>query len=98
VPAERTKPRGTGQAVLAAKNCVEGAFAVINADDFYGREAFMQLAQTLRENNDPQQHFIMGYILKNVLSEFGTVSRGICEIDQQNNLITINERKKVKKN
>lgn len=98
VPTERTKPRGTGQAVLAAKDYVDGPFAVINADDFYGREGFLQLAEALKKNTDLNKHFIMGYYLKNVLSDFGTVSRGICQIDQNNDLITINERKKIQKN
>lgn len=98
VPTERTKPRGTGQAVLAAKDYVDGPFAVINADDFYGREGFLQLAEALKKNTDLNKHFIMGYYLKNVLSDFGTVSRGICQIDQNNDLISINERKKIQKN
>ena len=91
LPKERTKPWGTGQAVLAAKELIDTPFAVINADDYYGKEAFVKIHDYLvleRANND----FCMaGFILKNTLSENGGVTRGICDVNQDNYLIDVNE-------
>ncbi|GGZ18418.1 nucleotidyltransferase [Echinicola pacifica] len=97
VPAEyfrpdRKKPFGTGHAVLCAKDHIDGPFAVINADDFYGKEAFQELGVFLQEKVDPELHCMVGYALKDVLSENGTVSRGICETDVENRLIGMTER------
>ena len=78
VPEGRTKPWGTGQAVLAAKDLIHEPFAVINADDYYGKEAFVKLHSYLCE---PHEAYCMaGFILKNTLSEHGGVTRGICQV------------------
>lgn len=78
---ERIKPWGTGHAVLVAKEYIDEPFAVINADDFYGRHAYQLIAGFLneRKNNDAE-YAMVGYMLKNTLSEHGTVSRGVCRV------------------
>ena len=91
----RTKPWGTGHAMLCAKNHTHTPFAVINADDFYGLEAFKLISNFLTTNTDPQLHAMVGYELKNTLSENGSVSRGVCEVDANENLITVIERTKI---
>lgn len=93
----RTKPWGTGHAVLSAKKYVDGSFAVINADDFYGRESFKLIADYLHSSKDSNKaHFCMaGFILKNTLTENGHVARGICEVDQNGFLRNITERTKI---
>lgn len=95
IPAERTKPWGTGHAVLCARDVVREPFAVINADDYYGRDAFTRAAQFL--NNDCNEHTfaIIGYRLDTTLSAHGTVSRGVCQVDASGNLVSINERTKI---
>ena len=93
-PSTREKPWGTGHAVLAAKELIDGPFAVINADDFYGRESYQVLADFLKSHN---QNCIVGYQLSEVLSDFGTVSRGMCELDDKGNLKAIHETKKIYK-
>lgn len=93
-PATREKPWGTGHAVLAAKELIDGPFAVINADDFYGRESYQVLANFLKTH---EQNCIVGYQLSEVLSDFGTVSRGMCELDEKGNLKAIHETKKIYK-
>lgn len=95
IPAERVKPWGTAHAVLCAANAVAEPFAVINADDFYGRNAFEQAAEFLRNECSPQRFAIVGYELAKTLSVNGTVSRGVCETDQEGNLLSIKERTKV---
>ena len=76
----RVKPWGTGHAVLVAKDVVNEPFAVINADDFYGRESFVTLNSFFAESkNKPNEYAMVGYRLKNTLSENGTVSRGVCQ-------------------
>lgn len=89
---ERTKPYGTGHAVLCAKDVIKEPFAVINADDFYGREAMVELGKFLQHRVRPDLHCMVGYALKDVLSENGTVSRGVCETNPQNQLIGMTER------
>ncbi|MFS8615245.1 MAG: sugar phosphate nucleotidyltransferase [Solitalea sp.] len=96
-PVERTKPWGTAHAVLCAKDHIRTPFAVINADDFYGYDAFEQSARFLSENTDPNTHAVVGYRLDNTLSDHGTVSRGVCEANAQGELTDINERTKVGK-
>lgn len=91
VPEGREKPWGTGHAILAAKDAVVTPFAVINADDFYGAEAYQSMYDFLTSNVDANNYAMCGYQLGNTLSDFGTVSRGICKIDSQKNLIDINE-------
>src|SRR5690554_305201 len=89
---ERTKPYGTGHAVLCARDVIKEPFAVINADDFYGREAMMELGKFLQHQVQPDLHCMVGYALKDVLSENGTVSRGVCETNPENQLIGMTER------
>lgn len=93
----RVKPWGTAHAVLAARGCVNENFAVINADDFYGKDAFEKLAAHLSSaGKDQRSHFCMvGYVLKNTLTENGSVSRGICRVDENGMLIDVTERSKI---
>ncbi len=92
VPEGRTKPWGTGQAVLAAKGLVQEPFAVINADDYYGKEAFVKIHDYLEEHGHEQHHYCMaGFILENTLSENGGVTRGICQLDDQEYLMGVKE-------
>ena len=95
VPAERTKPWGTAHAVLCAKDAVKEPFAVINADDFYGRDAFEKAAKFLTAEVREDLYSIIGYELVKTLSDHGTVSRGVCEVDEQGYLVSIAERTKV---
>ncbi len=98
VPEGREKPWGTGHAVLVAKNAVKEPFAVINADDFYGAESFQAIAEVLKETDLEQpQCYLLGYQVKNTLSEFGSVSRGVCNTNSNNELIDIVERTKIYK-
>ena len=92
IPADRTKPWGTGHAVLCCKGKVNEPFAVINADDYYGRDAFVKAYNFLTTQCNEQTYCIVGYELKNTLSDNGSVSRGVCDVDVQNNLTDINER------
>lgn len=96
---ERTKPWGTAHAVLMAKDAIKEPFAVINADDFYGTEAFTKIAQFLNQprNEGIREYALAGYILSNTLSEFGGVSRGVCEIDAQDYLVNVVETKNIHK-
>ncbi len=95
VPEGRTKPWGTGHAVLCAMNAIHEPFAVINADDFYGRDAFVKAATFLNNDCTPRKYSIIGYELSKTLSKHGTVSRGVCQVDSDNNLISIKERTKI---
>lgn len=94
---DRTKPWGTGHAVLVAKDIIREPFAVINADDFYGRNGFMEMASFLKNEVSPTQHGIIGYVLKNTLSDNGYVSRGVCQMDENHMLTEINERTKIRR-
>ena len=94
-PVQRTKPWGTGHAMLCAKEHTQTPFAVINADDFYGAEAFQVLGDFLQNDTDPTLHAMVGYQVKNTLSEFGSVSRGVCATDEQHNLTSVIERTKI---
>lgn len=96
-PPTREKPRGTGHAVLAARNLVQWPFVVINADDFYGRESYQVMADFLSNPENNRKTTIVGYQLSEVLSDFWTVSRGICKLDKVGNLISIHETKKIAK-
>lgn len=89
---ERQKPWGTGHAVLVAKDAIKEPFAVINADDFYGRKAYEQMYKFLTEDVNDNYCAIMGYQVSKTLSENGTVSRGVCEVTTNNQLTKINER------
>jgi choline kinase len=95
VAASRTKPWGTAHAVLCAKDVIKEPFAVINADDYYGADAFQKAAAFLQTDCNPEQHAIIGYQLSKTLSENGTVSRGVCVVDDENNLVSISERTKI---
>lgn len=88
---ERTKPWGTGHAMLCAREVINEPFAVINADDFYGQEAFQSVSKFFK-NESNGAHAMVGYLLKNVLSEYGSVSRGCGETDAQGYLTTVVER------
>lgn len=96
-PADRTKPWGTGHAVLCAMDAVKEPFAVINADDYYGQDAFVKAADFLNKRCNEKQYAIIGYELEKTLSEHGSVSRGVCQVDAQQNLISIKERTKIYK-
>lgn len=96
VPEDRTKPWGTAHAVLVAKDAVQTPFAVINADDFYGRDAFETVAKALQvTSNDANSYYLLGYEVQKTLSEYGSVSRGICSVDDNGNLTDIVERTKI---
>lgn len=97
IPEGRVKPWGTAHAVLSAVNEVDGPFAVINSDDFYGREAFRLIYDYLmsHEDTDKYQYAMVGYALKNTLTENGSVSRGVCETDEDGYLADIVERTKI---
>jgi len=90
--ADRTKPWGTAHAVLCAKEVVKEPFAVINADDFYGRNAFENAAAFLNTACSNERYAIVGYDLTRTLSDHGTVNRGVCGLDAEGNLATITER------
>jgi choline kinase len=92
IPADRTKPWGTAHAVLCAKDAVHEPFAVINADDFYGRDAFEKAAAFLKGECNDRDWSIIGYELLNTLSDHGTVNRGVCQMDASGNLVSVRER------
>ncbi len=99
VPEGRVKPWGTGQAVLACKGLVDGPFAVINADDYYGKETFKLIHDELvkeKDATDDKYSFCMvGFKIENTLTENGTVARGVCQTDAQGYLTDIVERTKI---
>ena len=92
---ERAKPWGTGHAVLEAQNQVHEPFCVINADDYYGYEAFKNMVDFLTTEAGDNKYSIVGYKIGNTLSENGSVSRGVCQTDANGNMSEINERTKV---
>lgn len=98
IPDERKKPWGTAHAVLCCKGIVNEPFAVINADDFYGRDGFEKAADFLTKNVADDNYAIIGYELKKTLSDNGSVSRGVCKVDAAGNLVDINERSKIYRN
>ncbi len=81
-PEERTKPWGTGQAVLCCKDVVKEPFAVINADDYYGKEGFKKIYEFLNSDKGLNAYCMAGFILGNTLSENGAVTRGVCKVDE----------------
>ena len=94
VPDGRVKPWGTGQAIACCRNVLHGPFAVINSDDFYGRTAFSTIYEFLRTNDDEHCYAMVGYRVRNTVTEFGSVARGVCEIE--NNMLTgVTERTKI---
>ena len=94
LPAGRTKPWGTGQAVLAAKEVIKTPFIVINADDYYGKEGFKAVHEYLVNGG---KSCMAGFVLKNTLSDNGGVTRGICKMDEDNNLTEVVETKNIVK-
>ena len=98
IPEERKKPWGTAHAVLCCKGIVNEPFAVINADDFYGRDGFAKAFKFLTEDAAENRYAIIGYELKKTLSDNGSVSRGVCNVDEAGNLVDINERTKIYRN
>lgn len=99
VPDGRVKPWGTGHAVLSCLNEIEGPFAVINADDYYGKHAFDVIYQYLSTHQDDEKYryTMVGYVLENTLTENGHVARGVCETDENSQLIGIHERTRIEK-
>ncbi len=98
VPEGREKPWGTAHAVLTAANAVKEPFAAINADDFYGRDAYVKLAAFLTgpaAQADGGRYCMIGFQLKNTLSDFGTVSRGLCTTDAAGKLLSVKELTKI---
>lgn len=94
-PKERSKPWGTTHALLAAKGIVKEPFAVINADDYYGKEGFKviynYMANTMKEDSEKLDLCMAGFVLKNTLSDNGGVTRGVCRADENNKLVDITE-------
>ena len=99
VPAERTKPWGTAHAALAARDLVDGPFAIINADDYYGPEAYQKIYSYLASHEDTgvYEYVMVGYLLKNTVTENGSVARGVCEETGEQFLSQITERTKIEK-
>ena len=96
VPDGRVKPFGTGHAVLCAKDAIDGApFAVINADDYYGKEAFKLIYDKLSSSDDPYGYCMVGYEICKTVTENGSVSRGVCQTDEHGNLIEVIERTRI---
>lgn len=94
VPKDRVKPLGTAHAVLCAKDYVNEPFAMINSDDFYGRDAFIKAYKFLSNtDNDSSEYGMIGYMVANTLTENGSVKRGVCEVDSNNYLKSITESK-----
>lgn len=101
VPEGRVKPWGTGHAVLCAESAVSDDFAVINADDFYGRDSFVKLADFMKsadKSSEKHQFCMSGFVLENTLTENGHVSRGVCETDENGYLTRVTERTKIQRN
>lgn len=99
VPEGRKKPFGTGHAILCCKDVIDGPFAVINADDYYGKHAYKMIYDYLcRQQDDEKYRYAMvGYVLENTLTDNGHVARGVCEIDENGYLQNINERTRIEK-
>ena len=99
VPEGRVKPWGTGHAVLSAASEIDGPFAVINADDYYGRDAFKKIYDFLSttEDDEKYRYVMVGYMLENTLTENGTVARGVCVTDENQYLTGVVERTQIAK-
>jgi len=92
---ERAKPWGTAHAVLAARNQVNEPFCVINADDFYGYDSFEKMAKFLTTEVADDKYSLIGYQIDKTLSDYGSVSRGVCKVDENGNMVEVNERTQV---
>ncbi len=99
VPEGREKPWGTGHAILSCINSIDGPFVVINADDYYGRDAFRNIYEflTTKEDDDKYRYAMVGYQLENTVTDNGHVARGVCAMDEEGNLVDINERTRIEK-
>lgn len=99
VPEGRVKPWGTAQAALAARGVVDGPFAVINADDYYGPEGFREIYDYLLSHPDGEryEYAMVGYLLENTVTEHGYVSRGVCVESGDNDLVSVTERTRIEK-
>lgn len=100
VPEGRVKPWGTAHAALAARNIIDGPFAIINADDYYGPEAFKTIYDYLSENPDTDgryEYAMVGYLLGNTVTEHGHVARGVCVEDENGFLLNVTERTRIEK-
>jgi dTDP-glucose pyrophosphorylase len=100
VPSGRQKPWGTGHATLSCRNVVHSPFAVINADDFYGRSSYQTLCdylQNARDRHDVYDYCMIGYVLESTLTEHGHVARGVCKVSQDGYLAEIHERRRIEK-
>ena len=96
VPEGRTKPWGTAHAIACAKDAIDGPFAVLNADDYYGTTAIKTIYDFLREEHQPNEHAMVGYLVRNTVTENGCVSRGICTVEN-GFLKTVTERTHIEK-
>lgn len=99
VPEGRVKPFGTGHAILSCKGVIDGPFAVINADDYYGKHAYQMIYEYLstHEDDETYRYTMVGYVLENTLTENGHVARGVCVTDENGYLTDINERTHIEK-
>ena len=97
LPADREKPWGTAHAILVARDVIKEPFCALNADDFYGFNAYKAMAKFLTSSENEHEYAMVGYKLKETLSDFGSVSRGICDSDSDNNLRKIVETIKIVK-
>ena len=97
VPEGRTKPWGTGQAITAGRDVIDAPFAVINADDYYGVDCFKLLYDYLSRPRDAGDWCMVSYLLKNTVTDNGSVARGVCEVDEKGKLAVINERTRIEK-
>lgn len=99
VPEGRIKPFGTGHAILACRDMIDGPFVVINADDYYGKHAYKMMYNFLcsQQDDEKYRYAMVGYVLENTLTENGHVARGVCEIDKNGYLQNINERVHIEK-
>lgn len=89
---ERSKPWGTAHAVMSAKDKIDGPFCVINADDFYGADSFDKMAAFLKDEVTDDKMALMGFQVGNTMSDYGYVSRGVCQVDQEGNMASVTER------
>ena len=97
IPEGRVKPWGTAHAILCAKEHIDAPFAVLNADDFYGADAYRKIYAFLKEERPESDCAMVGYQLGNTLSDFGSVARGVCEVGADGKLLTLTERLKIEK-
>ena len=97
-PADRTKPWGTGHAVLACRDIIDAPFAVINADDYYGREAYQKVFDYLKNDLKDGHCSMVGFVLKNTLSDNGVVTRGVCHVNEAGTLTGVDETKNIARN